>query len=446
MVNSKVVRLILEPAFNPMTLGGNISTGQNVETDLHREGTGMLLVEQHVIERKDSRYAAIDAAAFASKNLYNAALYEIRQAYIFEGRYISYVKMDKRMQQHEAYKALPAKVAQKVLDQLDKAWQSFFEARKAYKQDPSKFLGCPRLPKYKHKTDGRNLLVYTHQAISQRRLKQGLIQPSKLHITVKTKQKHAEQVRIVPKKGFYVVEVVYEKEPKLANVTQAFCAGIDLGVTNLATIASDKPGFVPRIIDGCPVKTWNQWYNKRKAKLQSKLGTNGTTLQMERLAKKRNRRVCHFLHTASRQIIDLLVQEGIGTLVIGKNDRWKQEANCGKRNNQNFVSIPHAHFIEMLTYKAGLVGILVTVTEESYTSKASFLDLDEMPVYNPQRVENPKFSGKRVKRGLYRASGQQLINADVNGAYNIIRKCRPNAFAKGVAGAVVHPVRIALTK
>jgi len=405
------------------------------------------LVEQHVIDRKDPRFVAIDSASFASKNLYNAALYVLRQAYILEGRYLSYSEMDKRMQQHEAYKALPAKVAQKVLDQLDKAWQSFFDARKAYKEDPTKFLGCPRLPKYKHKTKGRNLLVYTQQAVSRKGLKRGLIQLSMLPITVKTKQQHLDQVRIVPKSSYYVVEVIYEKAVQPADVNPAFCAGVDIGVNNLAAIASNKPGFVPVLVNGRPAKSINQYYNKRRAQLQKKRKVHEEdTSRMERLTTKRTRRIYHYLHTASRQIIALLVKEGIGTLVIGKNPQWKQGVNQGKRNNQNFVSIPHARFIEMLSYKAELVGIRVVITEESYTSKASFLDLDELPAYNPEETEQYRFSGKRVKRGLYRASGRRYINSDVNGAYNIIWKVAPDAFAKGVEGAVVHPVRIALTK
>jgi len=149
----------------------------------------MQLVEQHVINRNDPRFAIIDAAAFASKNLYNAANYEIRQAFIHEGKRLYYNEMDKRMQQHEAYKALPAKVSQQILMVLDKNWTAFFETREAYEEDPSKFTGRPHLPKYKHKTEGRNILVYTIQAISKKGLKQGLIQPSMLPISVKTKQK-----------------------------------------------------------------------------------------------------------------------------------------------------------------------------------------------------------------------------------------------------------------
>jgi putative transposase len=186
----------------------------------------------------------------------------------------------------------------------------------------------------------------------------------------------------VPKNGYYVVEVVYEKEPIHANVAPSFCVGIDLGVTNLAAIASNRAGFVPRLVNGRPLKAWNQWYNKRMKQLKMQLPEGDrerVTRQMERITNKRNRRVDHYLHAASRRIIEFLVEEGVGTIVIGKTPLWKQEANMGRRNNQNFVQIPHARFIEMLTYKAALVGIQVEVQEESYTSQASFLDLDPIP-------------------------------------------------------------------
>ncbi|HLQ28152.1 MAG TPA: transposase [Ktedonobacteraceae bacterium] len=411
----------------------------------------MQLVEQHVINRNDPRYAVIDQAAFASKNLYNAALYESRQAFIHEGVYLPYEEMDKRMKQHEAYKALPAKVSQQVLKQLDKNWTSFKEGLKAYEEDPSQFTGRPRLPKYKHKTEGRNILVYTDQAISKRGLKHGLIQPSMLPISVKTKHKDINQVRIVPRNGYYVVEVVYSKEPVQANVDPSFCVSIDLGVTNLAAIASNREGFVPRLVNGRPIKAWNQWYNKRMKELKMMLPKDDrerVTRQMEQITNTRNRQIHHYLHTASKRIIDFLVEEGIGTIIIGKNPLWKQEINRGRHTNQNFVSIPHARLIEMLTYKATLVGITVEVTEESYTSKASFLDLDPMPVYKPNDEEEHTFSGKRIGRRnrLYRTKDGRTICADVNGAYNILRKRRPDAFseAKGVVAYVVQPLRLAV--
>src|SRR5216684_6856854 len=190
---------------------------------------------------------------------------------------------------------------------------------------------------------------------------------------------------------------------------------------NLVALTSNKPAFRAVVVNGRPVKSTNQFYNKRKAELQQKLGHTGTTKHMEHMTNKRNRRIDHYMHTTSRYIIDLLVQEGIGVVVIGKNDGWKNEIEMGKRNNQHFVQIPHARFIQMLTYKAELVGISVKITEESYTSKASFLDRDPLPIRNTGNGKHT-FSGKRVERGLYRASGKRYINADINGAGNIIRK------------------------
>jgi putative transposase len=414
-----------------------------------KEQSSMQLAEQHVIDRKDPRYAVIDEAAFKSKNLYNAALYEIRQAFIHQRVYLPYEEMDKRMQHHEAYKALPAKVSQQILMLLDKNWTAFFEARKAYEEDPSKFTGRPKLPKYKHKTEGRNILIYTVQALSKPGMRDGLIRPSGLPITIETEHTTVDQVRIVPRNGHYVVEITYTKEPVQANVDPSFCVAIDLGVTNLAAIASNREGFAPRLVNGRRVKAWNQWYNKRMKELKKQLPTDDrerVTKQVEQITNTRNRRIDHYLHTASKRIVDFLLKEGVGTVIIGKNPLWKQETRMGKRNNQNFVSIPHARFIDMIAYKAALVGIGVEVREESYTSKASFVDLDPIPMYTPNDEEEHIFSGKRIGRRnrLYRTKDGRKICADVNGAYNILRKSKPDAFAKGIAGYVVHPVRLAV--
>ncbi len=398
----------------------------------------MQLVEQHILTRNDSRFEAVDRAAFAAKNLYNAANYLVRQSFINENHYLNYYNVHAQMKGHEAYQALPRKVSQQVLRMLDKNWQGFFAAMKAYRADPSRFRKRPDLPRYLDKTEGRYALVYTIQALSKPALKQGVIVPSGLDIRIQTRQTRIAQVRIVPKGQCYVVEVVYEKEIEPAAVDAALIAGIDVGLNNLAAITSNKPGFVPVLVNGRPAKYINQGYNKRRAELQAKLGQPGRTKRMERLTTKRTRQINHYLHTHSRRIIDLLVAEGIGTLIIGKNDGWKQEISIGKRNNQNFVQVPHARFIQMLTYKAELVGIQVILTNESHTSKCSFLD-DEPVQHHAQ------YAGKRIKRGLFRASDGRLINADVNGAYNIIRKAIPNAFGNGKAGVVVHPVGTAPT-
>jgi putative transposase len=417
----------------------------------------MQLAEQHVIDRKDPRYSVIDEAAFKSKNLYNAALYEMRQTFFNEGMNLTYHDVQRRMQSHEAYKALPAKVSQQVLMLLATNWDSFKKAKAVYEEDPSKFTGRPRIPKYKHETEGRNILIYTMQAVSRgkRSLQRGSIKPSMLSIEVKTQQdpKQIDQVRIVPRNGHYVVEVIYSKEPVQAHVDPSFCVAIDLGVTNLAAITSNRAGFVPRLVNGRTLKARNQWYNKRMKELKlclPKEDRERVTRQMERITNKRNRQVNHYLHAASKRMIDFLVEQGVGTIIVGKNPLWKQEAGMGKRNNQNFVAIPHARFIDMLMYKAELVGIQVEVQEESYTSQASFLDLDPIPTYKPNDDTEYTFSGKRMGRRnrLYRTKDGKIICADVNGSYNILRKSKPDAFAhidaKGLAAYVVQPSRLAV--
>lgn len=165
-----------------------------------------------------------------------------------------------------------------------------------------------------------------------------------------------------------------------------------------------------------------------------------TSRRIDSLTCKRNNRVDNYLHNASRWIINHLVEHGIGTLVIGKNDQWKQEINLGTRTNQNFVSIPHARFIQQLQYKAQLVGMTVLINEESYTSAASFLDLDPIPVY--KKGEKHRFSGKRINRAWYKSKNGLLIHADINASLNIITKVVPAAFRFGIEGIAVCPFRV----
>jgi len=411
-------------------------------------GIMMQLVEQHIIKRSDPRFCKIDEAAFASKNLWNAANYLVRQSFIHQGIYLDNVKIFHQIKVHEAYQALPRKVSNQVLIQLHKAWVAFFEAMEAWKEHPEQFTGRPKLPGYKHKTAGRNLLVYEKGAIWKRELDRGVIAVSGLGELIQTKQtrKTVDQVRLVPKADHSVVEVVYQREAVPAPVNPELFVALDLGINVLAALTSNKAGFIPRLVNGRPVKAMNQLYNKQREHRQKQLAKANrfTSGQLDRIATKRNRRVLHYLHTASRRIIDLLVAEGIGTLIIGKNIFWKQEVEMGRKQNQEFVQIPHARFIDLLTYKAALVGIRVILTEESYTSKASFLDGDVLPVYDPARTEEPRFSGRRDGR-WYRASGKRLIHADVNGSYNIARKVVPTAFdCLGIAAPAVRPRRLAV--
>jgi putative transposase len=257
---------------------------------------------------------------------------------------------------------------------------------------------------------------------------------SNLPVQVQTKQRDIDQVRIVPRKGFYCVEVIYTVEPEPnEDLDPALAAGVDVGVNILAPVTSNKPGFGPVLVNGRPFKSINQFYNKAKAKAQQLLtGGQRTSQRIERL-RRRNWQIKHYLHVVSRRIISLLVAEGIGTLVIGKSPNWKQGSNLGRRNNQQFVSIRHAQFVDMLTYKAQLAGIRVTIIEEGYTSKTSFLDLEPVE-------KRTGYAGKRLNRGLFRASDGRLIHADVNASFNIIRKVIPNAFADGIEDVVVRPL------
>jgi IS605 OrfB family transposase len=402
----------------------------------------MQLTERHIIKSTEHRFAQIDSLAFKSKNLYNAANYVIRQNFIYGWGYVNYNEMNRLMKFHEAYKALPAKVSQQILMILDKNWKSFFEAVKAYKVDSSKFTGRPKLPKYKDKVKGRNILVYTIQAISSKLFKKGIIKLSGTDFSIKTKVNPDRicQVRLVPKCDSYVIEVIYDEQESTAS-DDNFVASIDLGLNNLVALTSNQPGFTPLLINGRPLKSINQFYNKRKAQLQPQLkGNRKTSPRIQRLTRCRHQKIDNYLHHASRLIVDILRTKQIGTLVVGKNEQWKTEINLGKQTNQNFVSIPHARLIEMLEYKARLVGIKVILQEESYTSQANFLGLDLIPVYGKTEKE-PMFTGKRIKRGLYKTSTGQLINSDINGSYNILRKAIPNAFSDGIVSCVVRALR-----
>ena len=403
----------------------------------------MQLTERHIIKSTEHRFAQIDELAFKSKNLYNAANYVIRQNFIYGWGYVNYNEMNRLMKFHEAYKAMPAKVSQQILMILDKNWKSFFEAVKAYKVDSSKFTGRPKLPKYKDKVKGRNILVYTIQAISSKLFKKGIIKLSATDFSIKTKVNPDRlcQVRLVPKCDSYVIEVIYDEQESTAS-DDNFVASIDLGLNNLVALTSNQPGFTPLLINGRPLKSINQFYNKRKAQLQPQLkGNRKTSPRIQRLTRWIHQKIDNYLHHASRLIVDILRTKQIGTLVVGKNEQWKTEINLGKQTNQNFVSIPHARLIEMLEYKARLVGIKVILQEESYTSQANFLGLDLIPVYGKTEKE-PMFTGKRIKRGLYKTSTGQLINSDINGSYNILRKAIPNAFSDGIVSCVVQPRRV----
>ncbi|MBD2388223.1 RNA-guided endonuclease InsQ/TnpB family protein, partial [Cylindrospermum sp. FACHB-282] len=228
----------------------------------------MQLAERHIIKKTHKSYQEIDKLCFLSKNLYNIANYLIRQSFFKTGEILSYNQTQKLLQSQFDYKNLPAKVSQQILMILDKNWKAFFQAQKAYQENPSKFLGKPKLPKYKHKENGRNLLVYTIQALSKPFLSKGLIKLSQTEIVFPTQTKKIAQVRIIPKLNHYVIEVIYHQEEKPKQVDNKRIASIDLGLNNLATVTFNQAGLIPFLINGRPLKSINHFFNKKKAKLQ----------------------------------------------------------------------------------------------------------------------------------------------------------------------------------
>lgn len=398
----------------------------------------MILVQRHLIKPNNQFYQELDKLTFLSKNLYNCGIYLCRQAF-FKGEKIpSQNQLYHQLKGGIDYRLLPSKVSQLVLKQVEKTFKSYQSALKEYKQKPSKFTGKPKLPRYKDKVKGRNIVTYNYQAISVKSLKKGLVNPSKTNILIKTDIKKILEVRLIPKNGgVYLVEIVYEK-PEKETIISDNSAYIDLGLNNLATLTSNKKGFQPKLICGRALKSCNHYYNKRIAQLKSQLkNQQKTSKKIQSLTLKRNNKVDYYLHTASRYIINHLLENKISLLVIGQNKNWKQGIKLGKKNNQNFVNIPHDKLIQQLTYKAQLVGIKVITTEESYTSKCSFLDLE--PVKKQE-----KYLGKRVKRGLFKASNGYIYSADVNGSLNIgIKVVGESVFDRdSIVRFVVNPLRV----
>ena len=398
-------------------------------------------MEKHIVKESSRDFRALDELCFKSKNLYNSTLYAIRQEFCSSGIYLSCYKLQKEFQEKNNfdYKQLPAKVSQQTMRLVDQNFSSFFATNKDWKVNPGKYKGKPKIPKYLDPMDGRFEVVYTNQAISKKALKKGFIVLSGLpgiKIRTKVADKKINQVRIIPRIGKYVIEVVYtvtDIDPKPDNGKYA---AIDLGVNNLATVTTNLEGDKPLVVDGRKVKSINHHYNKLKAKYQSQIPTyklKKTTKRLRRVEVKRENKINDYFHKSSRYIVNQLVSKGVNSLIIGKNNGWKQDTKMGKVGNQNFVQIPFNKFISMLEYKCKLEGINVEVVTEEYTSKCSFLDNEEIGKHDI-------YMGKRKHRGLFISSTGKTINADVNGSYNILRKCKPSAFnAKGVQGVVVHP-------
>jgi putative transposase len=399
----------------------------------------MYLVEQHIISVNDKRYKDLDRICFLSKNLYNAALYTIKQEFLCTGKWIRYTSLDRKLKDEDNfdYRAISAASSQQILMSLDKSLKSYFSAIKSWKRDNKKFTGCPKFPKYKHKTKGRNVFPYSYAQFKHRDnyiffpKKEGL-SPLKTNC----KEGSVKQVRFVPKPDCYIIEVVYESKVKEQLPDNNRVMSIDLGVNNLASIVTNVSKKAI-LIDGRKLKSINQYYNKKKSKIQQQLKkTNGkeNSRRLMSLTRKRNNKVKDYLHKANKEIINICLEDNITTLIVGHNDGWKQNTNLGKRNNQNFVSIPFETFISMLRYKSERQGLRFVEVNESHTSKCSSFDLEPVEHHDP-------YVGKRVKRGLFKTKDGILLNADINGSYNIMRKVKGDAVMPPYTGFGYNPVK-----
>ena len=412
----------------------------------------MKRVEKHFIKTKHQWFEYCASITSCSKRLFNLVQFTQRQGFLYGHGTQVQGKIDKMFQSHECYKAMPSKVSQLVLKQNVDGWREFFAALKSYAKDPAKFTGRPRPPGYIKRF---NLVKFNTQAISKRNFNKGIIALSMSPIRIPVKAgitlENLCEVRIVPKVGFFVVEVVYEEDTSnfFGSLTQ-LAASIDIGLDNLATVVFNDGKTQPIIINGKPLKSANQFYNKQVGKFKSLLPQGVyTSSRIENIVKNRNCFIDSYLHQSSRMLVNEMVANGVTHVAIGKNEQWKSKINLGKQTNQKFVQVPHARFIKMLTYKLEAVGIKVTVGEESYTSKTSFLDWDTIPTYTPNKNKKHTFSGKRVTRSWYVSKDGFKIHADVNGAFNIGRKVIPTAFEclnsivqRDRGCLVVHPRRL----
>lgn len=394
----------------------------------------MLLTESHILKQTKE----LDDLTFKTKNLYNKANYIIRQEFISNGKYLSKFDMFNLMKDIEEYKALPVRISRGVLRTLDANWLSFFSCIKKWKANKSLFKGRPKLPSYLPKNGRFTALFYETAILKPNKMNPNSVGLSSLNqrLEVQTKNKIIE-IQIKPLlNGKYKVNIIYNyEEENLKKDNKQYCS-IDLGINNLMTVTSNKKGIRPIIINGRPLKSINQYYNKKKSELQSNLPKNQfNSNKINQLTFKRECKVQDYLHKASNYIIKYCLDNKLNTLVVGYNEYWKQEVNLGKKTNQNFVQIPFHKLVWYLEYKCQKCGINFIKQEESYTSKCSFLDNEEI---TKQKV----YKGKRIKRGLFNTEQGLLINSDVNGSLNILKKAIPNVFLDGIEGIIVCPNRV----
>ena len=390
-----------------------------------------LTVKQQVKHLSKEDYKSLKELCHIAKNLTNEAIYNIRQYYFTEGKFLKYEKNYTLLKSSLNYKALNSNMAQQILKEVDGSFKSFFGLLKLAKQGKYAFKDC-KLPHYLPK-DGYTTLVIGFVRLNGNKL----ILPfsngfRKTHKSVKITippvllDKKVKEIRIIPKAKarFFEIQYIYEAECIRRNLNKSNALALDLGINNLVTAVSNKGNSF--IIDGRKLKSINQWFNKENARLQSikdkqHFGRK-TTNRQKAIARDRNNKVNDYMNKAARKVIDYCINNDIGTLVVGYNETFQRNTDMGKRNNQTFINIPYGQLRDKLAYLCELNDIAFVKQEESYTSKASFWDKDTIPVYNDDNPQEYQFSGKRIHRGQYKTKSGKTLNADVNGALNILRK------------------------
>ena len=389
-----------------------------------------LTVKQQLKHLSKEEYLSLRELSHTAKNLYNQAVYNVRQYYFQENKYLNYQKNNSLLKNSENYKTLNSNMSQQILKEVDGSFKSFFELLK--KKNKGIYNAKVKLPSYLPKNS------FTTLVIGFVRLNEDtLVIPysnsfKKNHKKISIKippillDKNIKEIRIISKFNarFFEVQYTYKVQEQQRNLDKNHALAIDFGINNLATCVTSKGRSF--IIDGKKLKSINQWFNKENARLQSikdkqKYGKK-PTLRQKYLYSSRNNKVNDYMSKTARKIINYCLENNIGTLACGYNETFQRNSNIGKANNQTFVNIPFGKLREKLEYLCKLYSLKFVEQEESYTSKSSFFDMDILPKFEEDKPQTYSFLGKRIKRGVYQTSKGYIFNADINGALNILRK------------------------
>ena len=414
--------------------------------------------KQNLKHLSKSEYGLLKKMCHLSKDVYNESLYNIRQHYFKEHVFLRYESNYPVEKLSENYKLLGANLAQQTMKCVDSAFRSFFALlklveKKQYSRDavkiphylPKDGLYPIHIPESTMKEDGTMVIPMSPEMKKQTDVR------ITLHFPPFIRDKKVHQIHIVPKQGGKWFEARYMfdvKDEEIAKLDGSKALAIDLGIDNFATCAtSDGHAF---IIDGRKLKSRNQWYNKERARLSSikdKQQIKGDTKLLSAITEKRNRQYRDFVYCSAKYIVNWCIKHSIKNIVVGYNDGFQKSPSMISKTKQLFCSIPYGQFKNRLKFLCERHGINYIEQEESYTSRASFFDKDEMPIWNARNPIQGSFSGKRIHRGLYQRANGQLLNADINGALNIMRKSKLNQIQhlEQCRGEVITPLRIRLS-